>query len=230
MLRHGDVSWINQITRIFYALQKANKNLEEYYGRFANLGRNLLEKSKMKLQARFPYLKKYKSTSEESVDIEYLKRIDRKSKKLVFLVKESGAKRILKFTISYNADVHNFCFDQGFAPELIKVDNIENTDYKFVIMEYLDGFDVVTDIWHRLNEKEKIELKEKILNAAKIMHDNHFVHGDLRFDNIIAKLNSDKKWIIKFIDFDWTGYDGEAEYSQFLNKNISWHNGVQRLG
>ena len=218
MLRHGDVSWINQITRIFCALRKANKNLEEYYGRFANLEEN--PKGKMKMQARFPYLKKYKSTSEESVDIKYLKRIDRESKKLVFLVKESGAKRILKFTTSYNADVHNFCFNQGFAPELIKVDNIENTDYKFVIMEYLDGFDVVTDIWHRLNEKEKIELKEKILNAAKIMHDNNFVHGDLRFDNIMAKLNSDKKWIIKFIDFDWTGYDGEAEYSQFLNKNI----------
>lgn len=230
ILRHGNESWINQITRIFCALRKANDNLDKYYEKIVKSGENLQVERKMKEQARYPFLKKYKSTFEEFVDIEYIDRIDSENKKLVFLVKESGVKRILKFTTLYNADVHKFCFDQGFAPELIKIDNIENTDFKFVIMEHLDGFNVISDIWHKLKEKEKIELKKKILDIVKMMHDNNFVHGDLRFENIMAKLNSDEKWVVKFIDFDWTGYDGEAEYPQFLNKKIPWHNDVQQLG
>ncbi len=97
-------------------------------------------------------------------------------------------------------------------------------------MEYLDGFNVISDIWDELNVEEKNELKKRILEALKIMHNNDFVHGDIRFENIMAKLNSNNKWIVKFIDFDWSGYNGKAEYPQFLNKEIPWHNDVQRLG
>jgi serine/threonine protein kinase len=85
----------------------------------------------------------------------------------------------LKCAASYNAVVHNFCFNKGLAPKLIKVDIIENADYKFIIMEYLDGFNIISDVWHELNEKEKTELKAEILNVVNIMHDNNFVHDDL---------------------------------------------------
>ncbi|CAG8660792.1 3684_t:CDS:2 [Funneliformis caledonium] len=230
ILRHGNESWINQITKVFCALRKANDNLDKYYEEIVKSGENLQMERKMKEQVRYPFLKKYKSTSEEFVNIEYIDRIDSENKKLIFLVKESGVKRILKFTTLYNADVHKFCFNQGFASELVKIDNVENTDFRFVIMEYLDGFNVISDIWHKLKEKEKIELKKKILDVVKIMHDNNFVHGDLNFENIMAKLNSDGNWIVKFIDFDWTGYNREAEYPQFLNKKIPWYNDVQQLG
>ncbi len=220
ILRHGNESWTNQMTRVFCALRKAVDNLDKYYKKFVKSENLQAEKKEMKIQARYPFLKKYKSASEESVDIEYVDRIDKENKKLVFLVKESGIKRILKFTTLYNSDVHNFCFNNGFAPELIKIDNIENTDFKFVIMEHLDGFNVISDIWDELNVEEKNELKKRILEALKIMHNNDFVHGDIRFENIMAKLNSNNKWIVKFIDFDWSGYNGKAKYPQFLNKEI----------
>ncbi|CAJ0831805.1 3360_t:CDS:2, partial [Entrophospora sp. SA101] len=45
-------------------------------------------------------------------------------------------------------------------------------------------------------QKEKTELKARILHSVKIMHDNDFVHGDLCFDNIMAKLDSNGKWVI----------------------------------
>ncbi|CAI2200959.1 12216_t:CDS:1, partial [Funneliformis geosporum] len=164
ILRHGNESWINQITRVFCALRKANDNLDKYYEKIIN-SEEYLQVQVERRQARYPFLKKYESTSKESVDIEYLKRIESENKKLVFLVMESGIKRILKFTTLYNAEVHKFCFDQGFAPELIKIGNIENTDFKFVIMEYLDEFKIILEIWSDLNEEEKIELKKKILDA-----------------------------------------------------------------
>lgn len=227
IFRHGNKFWIDQITRVFCALRKANNHLDEYCGQIPKFQVS----KEVTRQARFPFLKKYKSASEELMNIEYINRIDSESRKLVFLVKGSeGIMHILKFATSYNAEVHNFCFNKGFAPKLIKVDNIENTDYRFIIMEYLDGFNIISDVWHELNEKEKTELKVEILNVVNIMHDNNFVHGDLRFNNIMAKLDLNGKWVVKFIDFDWAGYDGEAEYPQFLNKEINWHSDAQQLG
>ncbi|CAG8726500.1 256_t:CDS:2, partial [Funneliformis caledonium] len=53
-----------------------------------------------------------------------------------------------------------------FTSKLIKVDNIENTDYRFIIIEYFDGFNIISDVWYKLNEKEKTELKAEVLDAA----------------------------------------------------------------
>jgi hypothetical protein len=41
------------------------------------------------------------------------------------------------------------------------------------------------------------------------------------FNNIVTKLDSNGRWVVKLIDFGWAGYNGEAEYSQFLNKEIN---------
>ncbi|CAG8556217.1 5111_t:CDS:2, partial [Paraglomus brasilianum] len=182
-------------------------------------------------QASFPYLHSYQSISEETVDFVYTERIDSKHRKLVFHVEESKTttKRILKFVTSYNAEVHKFCFSKGIAPELVCIGDIMNADYKFVVMEDLIGFDVVCNMWNGLNEQEKTDLKAKILEAKGILHDNRLVHGDLRPVNIMAKYTNEE-WVIKLVDFDWSGKEGEATYPQFLNTKIPWHPDVKRLG
>jgi len=218
------------MTQIFCALRKANNHLEEYYGKVMTLSKSAWTGIETR-QASFPYLHSYQSISEETVNFVYMERIDSEHRKLVFRIKESNTTTtcILKFVTSYNAEVHELCFSKGIAPELVCIGNITNTDYKFVIMEDLIGFDVVCNIWNKLDEQKKTNLKAKILEAKKIIHNNHLVHGDLRLVNIMAKYTNEE-WVIKLVDFDWSGKEGEATYPQFLNTKIPWHPDVKRLG
>ncbi|KAG7085462.1 hypothetical protein E1B28_003023 [Marasmius oreades] len=49
---------------------------------------------------------------------------------------------------------------------------------------------------------------EKLEACARAMHDNGYVHGDLRETNVIGA----KGGTVWIIDFDWGGEDGKAEY------------------
>ncbi|PKK59266.1 hypothetical protein RhiirC2_646780, partial [Rhizophagus irregularis] len=73
-------------------------------------------------------------------------------------------------------------------------------------------------------------LRTEIIKVVKILHDNNFVHGDLREGNILVCRNSERKcgFDVKLVDFEWSGLNGEACYSHFMNHiGIHWPDGAE---
>ncbi|CAI2200189.1 14327_t:CDS:2, partial [Funneliformis geosporum] len=77
---------------------------------------------------------------------------------------------------------------------------------------------------------ERDTLKAEIIRVSKILHDQNFVHGDLREGNILVCRNStrDCGFDVKLIDFEWSGTVGTACYSHFMNHiAIRWPEGAE---
>ncbi|CAJ0651072.1 15065_t:CDS:2 [Entrophospora sp. SA101] len=179
-------------------------------------------------QASFPFVNFYTTSEEKTIKFIHQKRIFKN--KLVFQIEESltKIKRILKFVTSYGTNVHKHCFENGIAPELIFVGNkIKNTDYMTIILEDLAEFKEAYEIWEDLNQNQKESLKKYILDALHILQNGNFVHGDFCFNNIMARLDPNKIWSVKIIDFDWTGYSGQVKYPWSLNTPLPCHSGVK---
>ena len=71
--------------------------------------------------------------------------------------------------------------DNRFALKLIAVEDLVG-GWKMVVMEYLLG-------WEMLGEKpyeERLKHKERLKKALHIIHDQGFVHGDIRWPNILV--------------------------------------------
>jgi serine/threonine protein kinase len=110
---------------------------------------------------------------------------------------------VVKFTRTYSETVHKLLASRGFAPELFAVEDLAG-GWKMVVMEYLSG-------WVMLGEKarqERLEYKEKLKKALSVIHEHDFVHGDVRWPNILVSEKDD----INFVDFDHCGKEGVKRY------------------
>ncbi|KAF8551636.1 hypothetical protein OG21DRAFT_1524301 [Imleria badia] len=124
----------------------------------------------------------------------------------VYKASSSRGDLIIKLTRSYSADLHKFCAQSGFAPELRAFQRLPGGIIA-IAMDYLDGDTLASlsfippergDRWiNRLNE------------VVEELHKNGFVHGDLRPPNILCDPKSDR---IMLLDFDWGGKAGDACY------------------
>jgi serine/threonine protein kinase len=88
-----------------------------------------------------------------------------------------------------------------------------------IVMEYI----------HDAKEFTPTESSVKQLRDAVLcMHDNGYVHGDLRTCNILQSVD-DKKVVI--IDFDWAGHvSSNPKYPMAMNHaEIKWPDGVEAL-
>ena len=105
---------------------------------------------------------------------------------LIFLAEHTGPKAnakliVVKFTRTYLEVVHRLLADNRFALKLIAVEDLVG-GWKMVVMEYLLG-------WEMLGEKpyeERLKHKERLKKALHIIHDQGFVHGDIRWPNILV--------------------------------------------
>jgi tRNA A-37 threonylcarbamoyl transferase component Bud32 len=89
-----------------------------------------------------------------------------------------------------------------------------------VVMEYVDGQPV--------DEKNGISdaARVSVVKAVRLLHDNGFVHGDIRGPNIlIADGEGDEESRVKLLDFDWAGREGEVRYPYRLSQGL-WVKGV----
>jgi len=214
--------WINRLTRIFCSLHEAIKTLEKYYSECLLAPEPRIDRE----TGRFPWIRSYTKNSLE-VYFQYKKRCVDILQSLVYLVEENdGTKHIVKFSNTYGYNAHIFCAEHQIAPKIIHYSNI-NSGYKFIVMEYLDEYETIYSLFSEVNRKELKEIKKAVEIAMGLLHDNNFVHGDFRLNNILAK-KVEGKWIIKIIDFEWAGVEGEVKYPYVtMNPRIKWHNEVK---
>ena len=125
---------------------------------------------------------------------------------------------VVKFTQRYNSEAHNICAAEGYAPELIAVNDVG--DWKMVAMEFIEG-----DILQELGGKPSNSVFHQIESAIQLLHNHNFVFADLRMNNVMVKKSNQK---VMLIDFDWTGRETEDCYPPFMNHiQVDWPEGVE---
>ena len=85
-------------------------------------------------------------------------------------------------------------------------------------MEYIEGTKLSGDL--------RKETRDSLKKAVSLLHDNGYVHGDLRPPNILLK--GSQPYVL---DYEWSGLEGEATYPDNINSDCNeWHEGVQPCG
>lgn len=127
---------------------------------------------------------------------------------------------VIKFTATYCEGAHRKLAKMGLAPSLWFCGHVESVGMYVVVMDHGSG---VGD-YARLVKKEHVE---QLRAAVQALHEEDYVHGDIREPNILVTKDG-----LKFIDFDWCGKAGVARYPADISLDLSlgWHNGVRRGG
>ena len=138
-----------------------------------------------------------------------------RNKERVFEAEMDGKPVVVKFSRLYGQDAHTLLAEKHLAPDLISCEKIAG-GWIAIIMKKIDGVDLPSP----LPNTTKASLKE----AIDILHQNNFVHGDCRPQNIM--MTSDDK--VCLLDFDWAGTVGSAYYPSDINlsSTCGWHTDV----
>ena len=143
--------------------------------------------------------------------------------KAVFVASTEPGGRVVvvKFTHSYSKAAHALLSDRKLAPRLQYCERVKDVGMYVVVMDFVTGEHVVETHTNEL-------LSNKLRAAVKVLHDEDYVHGDLREPNILIKGDGG----IKIIDFNWAGKVGEAYYPPHINldKAVGWHPDVTSGG
>lgn len=136
--------------------------------------------------------------------------------KLLFNGKWNGKDIVIKFAQRYSIRAHESCASKEQAPKLFGW-RVLKGGWTMVVMERLDGS------WKMVSNCIKTKgLFEEIRRALCDMHQDNYVHGDVRDLNIMVK-EEDGGYRIKLIDFDWAGDIGQTVYPRNVgNSNLLW--------
>ena len=138
-------------------------------------------------------------------------------------VHNGGVNVIVKFVTRYGEDVHKFCSENGFAPELLFCKQV-TLQYIMIIMKEVKGVTVTEYLQqNENNDSVKVDVKNQCDKILKIMHASKYCHGDFRPSNLIV----DESCKLFVIDFDWSGKAGLTKYPYFMNHcGIDWTDGA----
>jgi hypothetical protein len=205
-----------RVARAFGAFRIAVGKLDEHYKRPAEL-----HTPDRALRVTFPYPDSC-TTSDGSVELTYQRRFD--EAKLIFLATTmEGTTVLVKFTRRYSEAAHRFCAKAGVAPELVGF-LLLPTGWYMVVMQYLDAetFRILDP-----SDGSNTRLVAGIREVVKILHGGEFVHGDIRYVNMMTRRQWTGEGVVGnvfLIDFDWAGRDGIVEYPPKLNvKSVKRH-------
>lgn len=154
--------------------------------------------------ARFPYPSSYTCVKTSSTrHFTYISQMDKT--KLLFSAKTTDDEMLcIKFVRRYSREVHERCASGGFAPALYGFENLPGRWHMIVMEMITEDYCCLMECSARSTHREEI--------AAKLvsLHQESYVHGDIRDTNIMVK--KDGSLGIKLVDFDWSGKIGEVRY------------------
>ncbi|KAL0211931.1 hypothetical protein RCL1_005557 [Eukaryota sp. TZLM3-RCL] len=128
---------------------------------------------------------------------------------------------IIKYSDTYCEELHQMLAAAGFAPEHISTVNMG--PFFCTLMDFIDG----KRLSEMTNPHNYSFIAEQLLLLKRILFESGYVHGDVRWPNIIVNLETKK---IFLLDFDWGMKvdSSDALYPANLNQCINWPEGVNR--
>ncbi|KAL4065048.1 hypothetical protein J3A83DRAFT_4263978 [Scleroderma citrinum] len=194
------------VARHLGAFKKAVATLEEYY---QNLGVGpAIDPVQSQL---FPHFNSFTSLQDNSM--QELKYINQPLKdNLVFFAALCNQQLVcIKFARRYSKDAHEICASLGHAPALHGFEKIPGGWYMIVMDKLPNEYDMLcgpTPPISLINDIRK--------NALAPLHEQGYVHGDIRDTNIMVPKSDKTKFML--VDFEWAGKNGEVRYPMNVNK------------
>ena len=165
---------------------------------------NSMSPTRLVLDHKFPYPPSYTCIAMSSIHhIKYVTQMDRS--KLLFSANTTDDERIcIKFVCCYSKDVHEFCSSKGFAPKLKGFQKLPG-GWHMIVMEMIGE-----DYCCLMEYPTRYPHYDDIMKKLTSLHQESYVHGDVRNTNIMVKVDGSQGF--KLLDFDWSGKIGEARY------------------
>ncbi|PVF95128.1 hypothetical protein CPB86DRAFT_788311 [Serendipita vermifera] len=120
---------------------------------------------------------------------------------------------------SYGVAAHQIMGEQGFAPKLYGVAELEGAPPAYV-MEFLSEHQGWVNFQeaklHLKNEQQWAMLRTKTEEFLLCMKNNQLVHGDLRPNNMLIRVH-DEGVDLRVLDWDWAGKHFEVRYPLDMN-------------
>jgi serine/threonine protein kinase len=128
----------------------------------------------------------------------------------------------IKFTRQYCQQAHEHCASKGNAPRLHAVEEYPG-GWHMIVMDdiredYVSLYDLTNgeEMLYEAYPGDRKLLSEDIAVFLLDLHQEGWVHGDIRNSNIMVKKSSPCE-TFQLVDFDWSGRIGEARYPLDVN-------------
>lgn len=207
---------VQAFVRVFWTLRESIAHLHNWY-------HALMTSSRSQFHHRLhPASNSFTDSSGTEVKFNYLRPLYPYNNLFIALARFPDPRSfIVKFTPTYCGEAHRLLAQQNLAPALLYAGPVYDyagyTRWKMVVMEECTGGGHVW--WDVAGET----IYQQVRDAVRVLHENGFVHGDLRSQNIML----DKALRIRVIDFDWAGKEGVARYPNDLSPDIPWPAGAK---
>ena len=205
-----------QIGRLLCSLRAALNALKARYAKVKDI-------PQPSMPPTFPFITSFLDPATQTEEeIIYEDRLhfqgDRKGTAIFSASLGNGDAVFIKFVTRYNAPAHQLLADKGLAPKLRYCGKLENGETHFVVvMDRMVGHDMYSKIFE---EKDLT----RVQRAKTLLHDNNYVFGDLRPNNMFKPMDGGG---VVLVDFDWCGQDGVDKYPFFINRACGWHPDVK---
>jgi serine/threonine protein kinase len=138
-----------------------------------------------------------------------------KSGKLIFRgeISDTHEKICIKFVQHYSPEVHSSRASISCAPKLLAFEPLPGGWYMVIMEDLNDYFDLFRS---SLAPGRMDAVKERLNDVLGQMHQQGFVHGDIR--NVNVMITNDPILAVMLVDFDWAGRIGEARYPMNVNR------------
>ena len=171
-----------------------------------------------------PSITSYRDEHGLIVKFKYAKPLERDATCVMYLAvrEDTNEPIVVKFVRRYGLSAHRWMAGKGLAPNLICHSQLGDgyDNLAIVIMEYIDG-QTLAGIYG--TEPLPEDVVRGVHKALEVLGNGGFVFGDLRRPNVmISKGGGPAEERIRFIDFDWAGYEGQdLRYPFHLAEHIT---------
>ncbi|KAJ7146403.1 hypothetical protein C8R44DRAFT_864173 [Mycena epipterygia] len=202
------------------ALDHAARLMSAYAAALSQLVANRVFLPTPLADPQFPDVVEYMSLSDQQTHT--FQYVERAPHKLLFKAVEDSslAKLVIKFTRRYSTELHQFCAEGSFAPALRAVAQI-GAGWLMVVMDDVSNTHSPMALQFG---KVSTDLEEQFRRRVSNMHEQGFVHGDIRPPNILVPREPVGTHPLLLIDFDWGGVpSASVRYPGDLNPVVPRH-------
>jgi hypothetical protein len=208
-----------------HSLGRNVEKLREYY-----VGLKVITTGPKDLHPRFfPSIRAYRDEEDRTIEFKYIHPLEIESTCVTFLARtntDTPKLVVVKFVERYGEAAHRLLAKENLAPQLFYYGKIGvlagDPSYghlRMVVMEHIDG--EALDMAKRIPPT----IMDQIRHALDILHDQGYVFGDLRPQNVMITKNEE----VKLLDFDWAGIHKESRYPLLMSSSLKWPDGVEAL-